>query len=112
MAFRVPTIDSSVVDLVVRLEKSATHDDITKTLKEAAMSKEYKGILSVTEDEVVSTDFIGNTHSCIFDSKAGIELNPNFFKLIAWYDNEWGYSRRVCDLIVHIAGVDSESSKK
>jgi glyceraldehyde 3-phosphate dehydrogenase len=110
MAFRVPTIDSSVIDLVVRLEKKTTYEDITKTLKEAAMSKEYKGIVTVTEDEVVSTDFIGSTYSCIFDAKAGIQLNPNFFKLIAWYDNEWGYSRRVCDLIVHIAGVDAKSS--
>lgn len=112
MAFRVPTIDSSVIDLVVRLEKSTTHDDITKTLKEAAMSKEYKDFVAVTEDEVVSTDFIGSPHSCIFDPKASIELNANFFKLIAWYDNEWGYSRRVCDLIVHIAGVDAKSSPK
>ena len=112
MAFRVPTIDSSVVDLVVRLEKSATHDDITKTFKEAANSEEYKDIVAVTEDEVVSTDFIGSTHSCIFDPKASIQLNPKFFKLIGWYDNEWGYSRRVCDLIVHVAGVDAKSSHK
>ena len=111
MAFRVPTIDSSVVDLTVHLEKGTTYDDITKTLKEAAMSKEFKGIVAVTEDQVVSTDFIGSTYSLIFDAKAGIQLNPNFFKLIAWYDNEWGYSRRVCDLIVHIAGVDAKSAK-
>ena len=109
MAFRVPTIDSSVVDLNVRLEKGTTYDDITKTLKEAAMSQEFKGIVAVTEDQVVSTDFIGSTYSLIFDAKAGIQLNPNFFKLVAWYDNEWGYSRRVCDLIVHIAGVDAKS---
>ena len=113
MAFRVPTIDSSVVDLVVRLEKSATLDDITQTLKEAAeTSKEYKGIVSVTEDQLVSTDFIGSKYSLIFDRKASIELNRNFFKLIAWYDNEWGYSRRVCDVIVHMAGVDAKSSQK
>lgn len=110
MAFRVPTIDSSVIDLVVRLEKETTYDDITNTVKKAAESNEYRGIVTVTEDEVVSTDFIGNTYSCIFDAKAGIELNPKFFKLIAWYDNEWGYSRRVCDLIVHIADVDAKSS--
>jgi glyceraldehyde 3-phosphate dehydrogenase len=109
MAFRVPTIDSSVVDLVVRLEKGTTCDEITKTFKEAAMSKEYKGIVAVTEDAVVSTDFIGSSYSCIFDPKAGIQLNSNFFKLIAWYDNEWGYSRRVCDLIVHVAGVDGNA---
>ena len=110
MAFRVPTIDSSVVDLVVRLEKNATYDDIIKTLERATKSKEYKDIVAVTEDEVVSTDFIGSTYSCIIDAKAGIQLNPKFVKLIAWYDNEWGYSRRVCDLIVHIAGVDAKSS--
>jgi glyceraldehyde 3-phosphate dehydrogenase len=109
MAFRVPINDSSVIDLVVRLEKETSYDDITKTLKKAAESKEYNGIVTVTEDEVVSTDFIGDSHSCIFDAKAGIELNKNFFKLIAWYDNEWGYSRRVCDLIVHMAGVDSNA---
>jgi glyceraldehyde 3-phosphate dehydrogenase len=112
MAFRVPTIDSSVVDLVVRLEKDATLDDITETFKAAAKSKEYNGIVAVTEDDVVSTDFIGSSYSCILDSKAGIQLNSRFFKLIAWYDNEWGYSRRVCDLIVHIAGVDAKSSHK
>ena len=110
MAFRVPTIDSSVVDLVVRLEKSVSYDDIISLLKKAANSKEYEGIVAVTEDEVVSTDFIGNRHSSIIDAKAGIQLNPKFVKLIAWYDNEWGYSRRVCDLIVHIAGVDAKSS--
>ena len=112
MAFRVPTIDISVVDLVVRLEKDTTIDNIRETLRKAAMSKEYKGIVSVTNDDVVSTDFIGSSYSCIFDERAGIELNANFFKLIAWYDNEWGYSRGVCDLIVHIAGVDDKSSQK
>ena len=111
MAFRVPTIDVSVVDLVVRLKKNATYDDIIKTLKEAAKSKEYNGILTVTEDEVVSTDFIGSRYSSVIDARAGIQLNPNFVKLIAWYDNEWGYSRRVCDLIVYIAGVDAQSDK-
>ena len=110
MAFRVPTIDSSVVDLDVRLAKSTNYDDITKTFNNAAKN-EYNGIVAVTEDEVVSTDFIGSTYSCIFDPKAGIQLNNNFFKLIAWYDNEWGYSRRVCDLVVHIAGVDAKSAK-
>lgn len=109
MAFRVPTIDVSVVDLVVRLEKGTTYADITKTLKEAARSKEYKGIMAVTEDQVVSSDWIGSTFSSIFDAQAGIQLNPNFVKLVAWYDNEWGYSRRVCDLIVHVASVDAKS---
>lgn len=112
MALRVPTNDVSVVDLVVRLQKGASKDEITKTIKEAAKSNEYKDIVAVTEDAVVSTDFIGSTYSCIFDSLAEIRLNDNFFKLIAWYDNEWGYSRRICDLIVHIAGVDANSGEK
>jgi len=105
LAFRVPTLDVSVVDLVVRLEKSATYDEIKATLKEAAEG-EYKGIIEYTEDAVVSTDFIGHTASSIFDASAGIQLNKNFVKLIAWYDNEWGYSRRVCDLLVYAAKAD------
>jgi len=109
MAFRVPTIDVSVVDLVVRLETGVTYEDIMKKFKEAANSKEYKGIMGYTDEQVVSTDWIGSTYSSIFDARAGIQLNPNFVKLVAWYDNEWGYSRRVCDLIVHIAGVDAKS---
>jgi glyceraldehyde 3-phosphate dehydrogenase len=105
LAFRVPTLDVSVVDLVVRLEKSATYDEIKATVK-AASEGEYKGILEYTDESVVSTDFIGSTSSSIFDAAAGIQLNPNFVKLIAWYDNEWGYSRRVCDLLVYAAKVD------
>jgi len=104
-AFRVPTLDVSVVDLVVRLEKSATYQEIKDVVKKASEG-EYKGILEYTEDSVVSTDFIGHTASSIFDATAGIQLNPNFVKLIAWYDNEWGYSRRVCDLIKYIAEKD------
>jgi glyceraldehyde 3-phosphate dehydrogenase len=102
MSFRVPTPDVSVVDLTARLEKSATYAEICKAFKEAA-EHEMKGIISYTEDEVVSTDFLGDTHSCIFDAKAGISLNGNFVKLIAWYDNEWGYSHRVVDLLIHVA---------
>jgi len=108
LAFRVPTLDVSVVDLVVRLEKSATYDEIKAAVKEAA-SGPLKGIIEYTEDSVVSTDFIGHTASSIFDASAGIQLNTNFVKLIAWYDNEWGYSRRVCDLLVHAATVDGEN---
>lgn len=108
-ALRVPTIDGSVVDLVVRLEKATSYNDITKTIKEAANSKEYKGIMGVTEEPVVSTDCIGSSFSSIFDVQAGIELNPKFFKLFTWYDNEWGYSRRLCDLLVHVAKVDAKS---
>lgn len=105
MAFRVPTPDVSVVDLTVRLEKGATYDEIKKAVKEAADGP-LKGILGYTEDEVVSTDFLGDTHSSIFDAKAGISLNPNFVKLIAFYDNEVGYSHRVCDLIRAVAKID------
>ena len=106
MAFRVPTIDVSVVDLVVRLEKEATYDEIKAVVK-AASENEYKGILEYTDEDVVSTDFVGHSASSIFDAKAGIPLNKNFVKLISWYDNEWGYSRRVCDLLVYVAGKDA-----
>ncbi|KAK7055375.1 glyceraldehyde-3-phosphate dehydrogenase [Favolaschia claudopus] len=105
LSFRVPTLDVSVVDLVVRLEKSASYDDIKKAMK-AASEGPLKGILEYTEDALVSTDFVGHTASSIFDAGAGIQLNPNFVKLIAWYDNEWGYSRRVCDLLVYAAKKD------
>jgi len=107
LSFRIPTINVSVVDLVVRLEKSATYDEIKATIK-AASAGEYKGIMEYTEEQVVSTDFIGNNHSSIFDAQAGIQLNPNFVKLISWYDNEWGYSRRVCDLLVYAAAQDAK----
>ena len=102
MALRVPTADVSVVDLTCRLEKPCSYDDIIDSLKKAA-SGPLKGILEVTEDEVVSSDFIGDSHSCIVDAKAGIALNSSFVKLIAWYDNEYGYSARVIDLICFIA---------
>lgn len=105
MSFRVPTIDVSVVDLVVRTEKEAPYDKIKEAVKEAAAGP-LKGIIDYTEDSVVSTDFTGNDASSIFDANAGISLNPHFVKLIAWYDNEWGYSKRVCDLLVHVAKVD------
>jgi glyceraldehyde 3-phosphate dehydrogenase len=105
MAMRVPTINVSVVDLTVRLERPATYEEITATMKEAAAGP-YHGLVAVTDDEVVSSDFNHNPHSCIFDVKAGIALNPNFVKLVAWYDNEWGYSNRMIDLIHYMAGVD------
>jgi glyceraldehyde 3-phosphate dehydrogenase len=101
MSIRVSTVDVSVVDLTVRLEKPASYDDIKATMKEAAQSDKYKRFVGYTEDEVVSTDFIGDSHSMTFDAKAGISLNPNFVKLIAWYDNEMGYSHRVIDLVVY-----------
>jgi glyceraldehyde 3-phosphate dehydrogenase len=105
MAFRVPTADVSVVDLTVRLEKGASYDQIKEVVKKAAEG-EMKGILCYTEDQVVSSDFIGDHHSSIFDADAGLALNPNFVKLISWYDNEYGYSHRVVDLIVFVHGRD------
>ncbi|GLU12751.1 hypothetical protein SLE2022_294100 [Rubroshorea leprosula] len=101
MAFRVPTVDVSVVDLTVRLEKAASYDQIKAAIKEASEG-ELKGILGFTNDDVVSTDFVGDSRSSIFDAKAGIALNDNFVKLVSWYDNEWGYSSRVVDLIIHM----------
>ncbi|KAH8769589.1 glyceraldehyde-3-phosphate dehydrogenase [Hyaloscypha finlandica] len=108
MSMRVPTSNVSVVDLTCRLEKGATYDEIKAVMKKAAEG-ELKGILSYTEDDIVSTDLNGDTHSSIFDAKAGISLNKNFVKLVSWYDNEWGYSRRVLDLLAYIAKVDGES---
>ncbi|KAG5035716.1 hypothetical protein JHK87_010626 [Glycine soja] len=102
MAFRVPTVDVSVVDLTVRLEKEASYDEIKNAIKEESEGK-LKGILGYTEDDVVSTDFVGDSRSSIFDAKAGIALNKNFVKLVSWYDNEWGYSSRVIDLLVFVA---------
>ena len=98
MAFRVPTTDVSVVDLTIHLEKPTSYDEIIKCLKNAEKN-ELQGILSVCDKELVSSDFIGNSHSCIVDVKAGIELNPTFFKIVAWYDNEWGYSNRLVELV-------------
>ncbi|KAI9137962.1 glyceraldehyde-3-phosphate dehydrogenase [Paraphysoderma sedebokerense] len=105
MAFRVPTPDVSVVDLTCRLEKGASYDQIKAALKKAS-ENELKGILGYTEDEVVSSDFLGDTRSSIFDAKAGIALNDKFVKLVSWYDNEFGYSCRVVDLVKYIAGQD------
>ncbi|MGP1939626.1 MAG: type I glyceraldehyde-3-phosphate dehydrogenase [Arsenophonus sp. ET-DL9-MAG3] len=101
MAFRVPTPNVSVIDLTVRLNKPATYKEICKTIQQAA-NNEFKNILGYTEDDVVSTDFNNNKLTSIFDAKASISLNNNFIKLIAWYDNETGYSNKVLDLIAHI----------
>jgi glyceraldehyde 3-phosphate dehydrogenase len=106
MSMRVPTANVSVVDLTVRLEKGASYDQIKAALKEASEGH-LKGILAYTEDDVVSSDMNGNTASSIVDAKAGISLNDNFVKLVSWYDNEWGYSRRVLDLVSHVAKVDA-----
>lgn len=105
MSFRVPTLDVSVVDLTVKLGKPATYEEIKAEVKLA--SETYlKGIMGYTEDDVVSSDFTGDARSSIFDADAGIELNPTFVKLISWYDNEWGYSNRVIDLLLHMSKVD------
>ncbi|CAM9221259.1 unnamed protein product [Lampetra fluviatilis] len=105
MAFRVPTPNVSVVDLTVRLEKPATYDAIKAKVKEAANGP-MKGILGYTEDQVVSTDFNGDTRSSIFDAGAGIALNDHFVKLVTWYDNEFGYSNRVVDLVLYMVSKD------
>lgn len=107
MSFRVPLADVSVVDLTCRLEKAATYDEICKAMKDAS-ENELKGILGYTEDMVVSSDFIGDARTSIFDAKAGIPLNDNFIKVISWYDNEWGYSNKVVDLITHMAKIDAK----
>jgi len=107
MSFRVPTPDVSVVDLTCRLEKAATYDEIKAAVKRAS-ENELKGILGYTEDDVVSSDFIHDPHTSIFDAKAGISLNDHFVKLVSWYDNEWGYSNKVVDLIMHMAKVDAQ----
>ena len=101
MAFRVPTADVSVVDLTVRLEKPTDYDTIKATMKRAS-ENELKGVLAYTEDAVVSSDFITDPHTCIFDANAGIQLSDTFVKLVAWYDNEWAYSVKVIDLAEYI----------
>jgi glyceraldehyde 3-phosphate dehydrogenase len=105
MAFRVPTLDVSVVDLTCRIEKAASYEEICSALKQAS-ENELKGILGYTEDAVVSSDFITDARTSIFDAKAGISLNSNFVKLVSWYDNEWGYSNKIIDLISYMATVD------
>eukprot|EP00292_Cryptomonas_paramecium_P007716 CAMPEP_0113680812 /NCGR_PEP_ID=MMETSP0038_2-20120614/11569_1 /TAXON_ID=2898 /ORGANISM="Cryptomonas paramecium" /LENGTH=354 /DNA_ID=CAMNT_0000599319 /DNA_START=255 /DNA_END=1319 /DNA_ORIENTATION=- /assembly_acc=CAM_ASM_000170 len=105
MAFRVPTLDVSVVDLTCKLKTPTTYEEICNEVKRSA-SGDMKGILSYTEEELVSQDFLTNPASSTFDAKAGIMLNPTFVKLVTWYDNEWGYSNRVKDLMVHVAKVD------
>lgn len=107
MAFRVPTPNVSVVDLTVRLEKGASYDEIKKVVK-AAADGPLKGILFYTEDEVVSSDFNTSSYSSVFDAKAGIALNDHFVKLVSWYDNEYGYSNRVVDLIKYAYKKDHE----
>jgi len=102
MSFRVPVADVSVVDLTVKLDKAASYEDIKKAMK-AASEGELKGILGYTEDDVVSQDFVGDSRTSIFDAKAGIALNDKFVKVVAWYDNEWGYSNKLIDLVQELA---------
>ena len=104
MSFRVPTVDVSVVDLTVKLAKETTYEEIMKVLKNASETT-MKGILGFTEDDVVSQDFVGDSRTSVVDAKAGIGLNSTFFKLVSWYDNEYGYSSKLIDLSVHVAGL-------
>ena len=111
MAFRVPTVDVSVVDLTCELETPTTYEDIKAEVKLA--SETYaKGVVGYTEDQVVSSDFIGETNSTVFDAGAGIMLTPTFVKLVSWYDNEWGYSNRVVDLMVHMSKIDTSVASR
>jgi len=105
MAFRVPTPDVSVVDLTVRIQKEASYEEICKVLKEAAQGS-MKGFLGYTDEDLVSTDFVGDSRSSIFDAKAGIQLSKTFVKLVSWYDNEMGYSHRVIDLLTYMQSKD------
>lgn len=105
MSLRVPTLNVSVVDLTVRLEKETTYEEICAAMKEASEG-ELKGILGYTNEAVVSSDFIGDSRTSIFDETAGIQLSPNFVKVISWYDNEWGYSNKVLELVAHMKKVN------
>ena len=96
------------MDLTCRLEKPATYAEIKAAMKAASESEQFKGIIEYTEDKVVSSDFITDPHTSIFDADAGISLNDHFVKLVAWYDNEWGYSNKILDLVSHMAKVDAE----
>ncbi len=107
MSFRVPTLDVSVVDLTCNLEKPATYEEIVEAVKKAC-DGELKGIMTWTDEDVVSSDFIHDSHTSIFDVKAGIQLTDTFVKLVSWYDNEWGYSNKVLDLAQHMAQVDNQ----
>ena len=106
MSLRVPTLNVSVVDLTVRLEKETTYEEITKAMKDASEG-ELKGVLGYTDEAVVSSDFIGDPRTSVFDADAGIQLSPTFVKVVAWYDNEWGYSNKVIELIEHMAKVNA-----
>jgi len=102
MAFRVPTANVSIVDLTVNLEKDTSYGEICKIMKKESLSKRYFRILGYTDEDVVSTDFMSDSRTSIFDAKAGIELTPRFFKLVSWYDNEWGYANKLIDLVEYM----------
>ncbi|KAK4531765.1 hypothetical protein CCYA_CCYA09G2622 [Cyanidiococcus yangmingshanensis] len=106
MSFRVPVADVSVVDLTANLKTPTTYEEIKRTMKEAAANPKYQGIFGYTEDPIVSADLVHSSYSSVFDAEAGIMLSPTFVKLVSWYDNEWGYSNRVVDLITYMAKVD------
>jgi len=105
MAFRVPVADGSVVDLTVKLKRATSYDDIARAMKRASEGP-MKGVLGYTEDQIVSQDIVGSPESSIFDKKAGIQMSPKFVKVVSWYDNEWGYSNRMLDLMIHVAQSD------
>jgi len=102
MAYRVATANVSVVDLSINLKKETSYLEICKAMKEASVSKKYKGILGYTDEEVVSSDFISDSRTSIFDAKAGLEISSRFYKLVSWYDNEWGYANKLIDLVEHM----------
>jgi len=112
MSFRVPTVNVSVVDLSVNLKSKTTYKEICDVMLDESMSKKYKGILGYTEEDVVSTDFLSDSRTSIFDANAGIEISPSFFKIISWYDNEWGYSNKIIDLLEHIKSVELQNLNK
>ena len=108
MAFRVPTANVSVVDLTVNLENPTSYSEVCKAMKEASLSENLDGILGYTEDMVVSSDFLSDNRTSIFDANAGVQLDDRFLKVVSWYDNEWGYSNKIIDLINHMFSVDKE----
>ncbi len=108
MAFRVPTANVSVVDLTVNLQNETSYKEICNVMYKESLSARYNGVLGYTDEDVVSTDFMSDCRTSIFDSGAGIELSPTFFKIISWYDNEWGYSNKIIDLLEHIKLVEEQ----
>ncbi|KAH9476936.1 Glyceraldehyde-3-phosphate dehydrogenase [Psilocybe cubensis] len=108
VSFRLPIIDASVVDLVVRTRIPMTEEEVIDTFRQAAESPEYKGIMGFVNEPLVSSDFVGSNYSSIFDAQSCLVMNDNYVKMLSWYDNEWGYSRRVCDLVAYISSVTPE----